>query len=260
MSIGSWSYEWAKNHQLDSEWKEQTPSTQSWAKASVSFPNKKPDPHFEDLKIAQFEKVYFCESQSAGRGQGHHTWTTPEIGSSLLSTWVFELKVAPPPYLTLLVGLALIRAVSACWPQLPWSLKAQNDLYLTDKKIAGLLLETISQGAHHKLLIGLGFNINSSPNEIATATCLRNVLKRDLSNIEWEQFLSRFYNELLILFQLTATCAVKIIEAQKYNEEFTNLIWDFALNEREALKFFLNLNPISPKCIHINEKGELQWL
>lgn len=263
MSIGSWSYEWAKRNQMYTEWIEQIPSTQSWAKESISFPpfsNKDSELQFEDLKIAEFEKIYFCESQSAGRGQGHHTWTTPDFGSSLLSTWVFNLKVAPPPYLTLRVGLALIRASFSTWPQLPWSLKAQNDLYLSDKKSAGLLLETISQGPNYKLLIGLGFNVNSSPNELASATCLRNLLNRDVNNTEWEHFLSRFYNELLILFRMSAEDSFKIREAQKYNEDFTNLIWAFASSEREALKFFINLNPASPKCIHINEKGELQWL
>jgi BirA family biotin operon repressor/biotin-[acetyl-CoA-carboxylase] ligase len=171
MSIGSWSYEWAKQQQLNSDWLEQTQSTQFWAKQMLEF--KIPEHVNYSLRqenkkyVGAFEKVYFTDTQTAGRGQGTNSWTNPDIGTSLLSTWVFDLNISPPPFITLKVGLALIRACTTTWPQLRWSLKAQNDLLLQDKKVAGLLLETISQGSSYKLLIGLGFNIHNKPNNLA---------------------------------------------------------------------------------------------
>jgi BirA family biotin operon repressor/biotin-[acetyl-CoA-carboxylase] ligase len=260
MSIGSWSYEWAKNHQIKSEWVDVTLSTQTWAKESISFLSpQNTEPNFQDGTLGNLEKIFFCENQISGRGQGKNTWSNSKSGFALLSTWVFRLKVAPPAALTLRIGLCLIRAACSTWPQLPWSLKAQNDLYLADKKVAGLLLESISQGANYKLLIGLGFNILGFPYEISTASCLQNFLQYPLTRNEWEHFLTRFYHELNILFQLNSELLQKILESQQYQEEFTDLLWSFSYNERESLKFYLNLNPISAKCVHINEIGDLQW-
>lgn len=302
MSIGSWSYEWAKTQQLSTDWQEQAPSTQTWAKESLVFDNrdhkyplngqenykfngefKNPidqnnlnqnitgqknfiqnttsQNNFIQNRIGTFEKVYFCDTQTSGRGQGTNSWSNPAIGTSLLSTWVFALKVLPPPYLTLKVGLALARASHATWPKLAWSLKAQNDLYLHDKKVAGLLLETISQGTSYKLLIGLGFNILSKPSEIAHATCLNEHLNYSIEQGEWMQFLSRLFMELQFLFQSSLEPQkIRINDVEVENDNFN--VNHFAINqtEKESLIYYLNKNPnLTRQCADIDEKGILLW-
>jgi BirA family biotin operon repressor/biotin-[acetyl-CoA-carboxylase] ligase len=273
MSIGSWSYEWAKIQNFSTDWLAQTQSTQTWAKDSVSFLNSEnslklnhncacrgaPAPHyyenpsadFHNKYFGNFEKVYFCDNQLSGRGQGTNTWSNPEPGSSLLSTWVFELKVSPPPFLTLKVGLALIRACQSTWPKLNWSLKAQNDLLLQDMKIAGLLLETVSQGAAHKLLIGLGFNVFNKPTEVKESTCLTEQLGRPIVQTEWAHFLSRLYMELQFLMQQNFFFKV---------DPVANQSMVISPEEKDSLLYYLNRNSrLTKLCIDIDDKGNMKW-
>jgi BirA family biotin operon repressor/biotin-[acetyl-CoA-carboxylase] ligase len=65
------------------------------------------------------------------------------------------------------VGLSLYRAFGH-HPELKFSdqfyIKPPNDLYLGKKKVAGLLIEVVSQGPdHHQVIIGLGLNLFSHP-------------------------------------------------------------------------------------------------
>jgi BirA family biotin operon repressor/biotin-[acetyl-CoA-carboxylase] ligase len=43
-------------------------------------------------------------------------------------------------------------------------LKAPNDIFISDKKVAGILVETILKGDEVRLIIGLGLNVTSCPN------------------------------------------------------------------------------------------------
>ena len=70
------------------------------------------------------------------------------------------------PTLSPLVGLALYKACSGTWPFLNWNLKAPNDLYISNKKVAGLLIETVTQGDDIRLLVGLGLNVLATPDQV----------------------------------------------------------------------------------------------
>ena len=101
--------------------------------------------------------------QSAGRGQGTHTWyTTP--GKNLTFTIVFNPENLPASealYLTRITTLSLLsylaaRGVSA-------RIKWPNDIWVEDKKICGILIENILEGnLVHNSIIGIGLNINES--------------------------------------------------------------------------------------------------
>jgi hypothetical protein len=75
-----------------------------------------------------------------------------------------------------LVGLALYEAAHKTWPDVAFNLKAPNDLYVHDKKIAGILIEAVlggPSGRDIRVVVGLGFNVLSAPSEISHATCLK---------------------------------------------------------------------------------------
>ena len=96
------------------------------------------DQAFEETEALS---LYVTDHQTKGRGRGVKTWTDDEEGTALLSSWSFLLLKAPQPVLAPTLGLALFKAAQSTWLGLPWSLKAPNDLYLGDKKIAGLTNE-----------------------------------------------------------------------------------------------------------------------
>lgn len=186
--VGDVTHQWSVRSGLVTHFAQSMTSTNSVAKA--------------DSPVTGIS-LWVCNQQSEGRGRGTNTWQSP-TGDCLLSSWVFPLPKAPQPVTTPLIGLALYRAAQATWNYLPWALKAPNDLYLGDKKIAGLLLETIQQGNDYTLIVGLGLNVFSAPS-LATATSLSSQFKANspvgeaaLSEKTWTEFLDRLLLELTL--------------------------------------------------------------
>jgi BirA family biotin operon repressor/biotin-[acetyl-CoA-carboxylase] ligase len=97
-----------------------------------------------------------AERQSAGRGRLGRAWHS-EPGQAL--TFSLGLPLAPPDWsgLSLAVGVSLAEslhpAIALKWP---------NDLWLSDRKLAGILIETANFGerdAKRYAVVGVGINI-----------------------------------------------------------------------------------------------------
>lgn len=162
-------------------------------------------------------------------------------GLLFASSWSYLQNEAPQPVLVPRVGLALLRSVKTVWPFLDWSLKSPNDLFLNDKKIAGLLLETLSQGDEYRLIVGLGFNILQSPADLDTATHLVQELPPGcpLLGDDWAAWLDRW------LFELTDAMA-------KPAEPLTT-------TERVALAQALNDRPsLQDEILQVHADGSLE--
>lgn len=149
--------------------------------------------------IAKSERgfdLYLAGHQTSGHGRGTHRWIDRGQGCNLLSSWVFSLS-SPPQHVTgPLMGLAVYRALHAVWPRLPWSLKAPNDILLAGKKTGGILLEAVTQGTSHRLIVGLGFNVKDHPEEVAESTCLERFLTAPVDRSAWERWISVLLGEL----------------------------------------------------------------
>ena len=81
------------------------------------------------------------------------------------------------------------KSLKKTWQDLEISFKAPNDLYLNDKKLAGLLMEVLSQGSKRAFILGLGLNVFKSPKNLP-ASCLKDTVK-DLTQTQWQKFLSQ---------------------------------------------------------------------
>jgi BirA family transcriptional regulator, biotin operon repressor / biotin---[acetyl-CoA-carboxylase] ligase len=96
------------------------------------------------------------DRQSAGRGRLGRAWAS-EPGASL--TFSLGLPLAPGDWsgLSLAVGVAVAEALH---PDI--RLKWPNDLWLRDRKLAGILIETAGSapaGAERYAVIGIGINV-----------------------------------------------------------------------------------------------------
>lgn len=184
---------WAENRQLSVAYLESTDSTNAWAKKEA-FHKTTADTPF---------KIYLTDLQTAGRGRGAHTWQSPHLGHQLMTTWSILNPEIPHPTLSPKLGLAVWRAAVSTWNFLPWSLKAPNDLYLGNKKVAGLLLENVIQGEQVRTLFGLGMNIISHPTEVETSTslCENLPLGSPLLAEDWFQFLDRLSLEFSLAIE-----------------------------------------------------------
>lgn len=58
--------------------------------------------------------------------------------------------------------------------------------------MAGLLVETVSQGSNHRLVIGLGMNVLNHPRAIANAT---HFAPSQVNESEWYQFLDVLFGQ-----------------------------------------------------------------
>lgn len=213
IQIGEVTAQWAKSINLKTNYYKSIDSTNLQAKKQA----------FEQEELENEVVVYFTDDQTAGRGRFDHTWSTPAFGTSLLSTWSFAISQAPSPQTTLKVGLALYNSICATWG-LNFSLKAPNDLFLGEKKVAGILVETVTQGFEHRLLIGLGLNVLSHPKEILTATSLISNFPKNMPLLgdDWISFVDRFLYELTLLIptvsdDLTSTQQLNIIKILNQN-------------------------------------------
>lgn len=186
--IGQVTSQWAEGNHLYVAYQKEMTSTNAIAKEEA----------FAENLMEESLCLYVTDHQTAGRGRGKNTWIDARPGSSLLSSWSYLLGVKPQPTTSCLVGLAVYRACSTTWPFLAWNLKAPNDIYIGDKKVAGILLENVAQGDEVRLIVGLGLNVTGSPEDVDTATSLIESLPAGapLLGQDYMAFLDRLMFEL----------------------------------------------------------------
>lgn len=177
--LKEWTEKWLETTNFHFHYMEETTSTNDIAK--------------DILKESEEAFLVFTNYQTKGRGRGKATWVSPPAGTSLQSSWCFPLKNPPQPITSPLVGLGLYKALNVTWPNLDYALKPPNDIYVGGKKIAGLLIETVSQGDNHKIIIGLGMNVFARP-EVEGAGYLQEYFP--VSAKSWFKFLDTLLAEL----------------------------------------------------------------
>ncbi len=119
--------------------------------------------------------LFVADQQTAGRGRGGHRWHSPR-GVNVYLSLVWRprdctVDVAP---LALAAGLAVARTVDAALETAHADLgssriKWPNDVYVRERKIAGVLLEAFTLASKTAVVIGIGLNVlvASFPEELA---------------------------------------------------------------------------------------------
>ncbi len=97
-----------------------------------------------------------AERQTAGRGRLGRDWQSDTQDGLATLTFSLGLPLQPADWsgLSLAVGLAVVQALH---PRL--QLKWPNDVWLEGRKLAGILIETISVGDLRYAVIGIGINL-----------------------------------------------------------------------------------------------------
>jgi BirA family biotin operon repressor/biotin-[acetyl-CoA-carboxylase] ligase len=120
--------------------------------------------------------VVLADAQTAGRGRHGHAWGSA-AGNLHISVLVRPRGDASTwGRLPLLAGLAVAEAVAA--PGVEPALKWPNDVWVAGRKVAGVLVESVSAGgALESAVIGVGVNVANVPEGLdsdarARAACL----------------------------------------------------------------------------------------
>jgi BirA family biotin operon repressor/biotin-[acetyl-CoA-carboxylase] ligase len=104
-----------------------------------------------------------AREQTAGRGRRGREWISAQgnLAASLLL--VAPVSAAVAATLGFVAGLAVHEACRALAPSVVLGLKWPNDVLANDGKIAGLLLESETQGPSTAIAVGIGINLASAP-------------------------------------------------------------------------------------------------
>ncbi|MBK8465068.1 MAG: biotin--[acetyl-CoA-carboxylase] ligase [Chloracidobacterium sp.] len=115
-----------------------------------------------------------AQQQTSGRGRHGRTWIS-EKDSGLYFSIVLRPKIDMRflPLITLMTGVAVYDALAefGLKPDIKWV----NDILIGDKKVCGILAETVETPIGLAVIVGIGINVTSQnfPDEIAdTATSI----------------------------------------------------------------------------------------
>lgn len=102
--------------------------------------------------------VVAADAQTAGRGRHGRVWASP-AGAGLYVSIVLRPPAYVSPLLTLAAGVALSEGIVAA-TGLDTHVKWPNDVYVNDRKLAGILAEAgSSAGGVPHVVIGCGINV-----------------------------------------------------------------------------------------------------
>jgi BirA family biotin operon repressor/biotin-[acetyl-CoA-carboxylase] ligase len=112
-----------------------------------------------------------AEEQTAGRGRGANRWWTG--GGSLAFSLLFDpahygIEIRYGCMVPLAAAVAVVDAVTERLPSPAVGIRWPNDVYIGEKKLAGVLVEGLPDG---RQILGLGCNVNNrvsaAPPEVA---------------------------------------------------------------------------------------------
>lgn len=168
---------------------DETGSTSDWLKA-----------HAAEVPVGT---VVFAESQTAGRGRRDNRWIAPR-GKDLMFSMLLqpEAPFERWPRMTTLAALGICKAIEAELPLQP-RIKWPNDVYLQDRKISGLLAETITLRGSMRMVLGIGLNVNTVefPPEIPATSLLRELHSPSLAGLDRNALAARLLEALHAEFQ-----------------------------------------------------------
>ncbi len=152
------------------EWHEQLGSTQDRARELIEAG-------------APLPCLIGADLQTGGRGRGKHRWWTGQgaLATSLVidpTEFAAQSDAPLPPQLALAAGVAVCHAVRGLLTDETVGLHWPNDVYVGQRKLAGILTEALSP---RRVIIGIGLNSNNTLDEApaelrATAVTLRDLI------------------------------------------------------------------------------------
>ncbi len=189
--------------------------------------------------------------QSLGRGQRQKQWDSEDFSNLTFSIIYYPvfLSVNKQFQLSKAIALGVTDFVKSIVKKEPVKVKWPNDIYVGDKKIAGILIENSVSGTKiSSAVIGIGLNINQtifSP-EIPNAVSLKMITGKDMDLESCFQ-------------QLCVSLEVRYMQLKAGNEKLIDELYHntlFGLNEER--EFMIGNKHIFAKIIGVDDLGRLK--
>lgn len=143
-----------------------------------------------------------AEGQTQGRGRMGRSWVSTK-GKGIYCSLILrpDLPLSDIAPITLLSAVALcqaIEAVVALTPKIKWP----NDIFIGDKKVAGILTEMSAEMDRIQfVVVGLGVNVNNNAKElIDVATSIKREHGKKISRVDLLQNILRSFEVLYEIF------------------------------------------------------------
>ncbi len=168
-------------------------------------------------------------SQTKGRGREGKTWESGR-GNLYLSILLNEnIPITRQPQFSFVTALAAYDLIYTLTRQSGVSskirLKWPNDILVDDKKISGILLESLSFNDNTSLVIGIGVNVKNSPSNVNQPST--SLADQGINYIELEEVINNFmfsFEKYRILWQQSGFIEIRKLwlkKAAKLNETIT---------------------------------------
>jgi len=200
------------------------------------------------IEFANPNKYCLCvaESQTKGRGRNLKRWQSPKyenIYMSLSFSSNHQLKNFSSFSLVSALAVHNVLMRQNIFTEIKWP----NDIFLNEKKIGGILIETLSRGEENLIVVGIGLNVFMENNSEIERDWTS--LKLEFENIEIDrnEIISEIANEVLLL------------KSNFEKKGFDDFVKDFnKLNFLRDKKVFLsNLINKEGTALDINSDGSL---
>lgn len=129
--------------------------------------------------------LVITDYQFAGRGQRGNQWESSAEKNIMMSIILFPkfLKPTEQFWLTIITALSVCKVVQDYLPEQDVKIKWPNDILISNKKTAGILIQNTFSGVQiQSSIIGIGLNVNQIhfPEALSSATSLSRVSHQTL--------------------------------------------------------------------------------
>jgi BirA family biotin operon repressor/biotin-[acetyl-CoA-carboxylase] ligase len=138
--------------------------------------------------IAEHGDVYFAFEQTAGKGQFNKQWLSAKNENIIMSVMLDTTALQLSKQFSLNMCAALsARQLFNKYTTEQTKIKWPNDIYCSDRKAAGILIENIIRGKNWQYAIaGFGININqiNFPDELKNPISLKQITGKNYNAVE----------------------------------------------------------------------------
>ena len=189
---------------------------------------------------AQEIAAFIAQEQTAGYGKRGRSFYSPAKTGIYLSIALpnFKFKLEHAGLLMIAIGVAVVHILQEQFPSYEFRLKWVNDIYLNDKKVAGILTEKIGLG----LVIGIGVNI-------FTASFPKNI-SNHVGSIVQADYAFENMNEQLIR---AVVQAANTYQNNKFLDEYRKISY----LKSKVITLKINHHYVTGRVVTIDDQGRL---
>ncbi|BCR36163.1 biotin--[acetyl-CoA-carboxylase] ligase [Mariniplasma anaerobium] len=186
------------------------------------------------------------DEQTQGRGRIHNTWIGNDDSLMCSILLKHDINISNIALYPLIAAQSLHKVLSTYHHDM--KIKWPNDLYIGDKKIAGILTESIIESSNVlAIILGFGINLNQSS------------FSNDLKKIASSLYLNtdQTYDKTIILKQLSKQLLSDLKHYHQFPLDIINYCNDYNYLKGQNITFVEDDQLYDARALNINDQGQL---